>query len=472
MREEADGTKIWAGEFLLDPKSKWQQGELCYHAAHGIELRLQTIGQAEIRPVKQEYELIHARLEGAYDASLVNCFDAYIKRNLFGYQYHRIHVNFAIIGVKLPGLSTPAFSEMHFQSPLLTRWYDPGREVEQSYRRGRQVSFTYKPSSSIRTRLDELRTALIWSGPSYRLGLNADGTLEFSVTPGIRIRYRKLQNWLDFLRDVRWLELFFCPAAARFEGPSKIQCRLGKSRRASEQEPLPELLLSLNWYQSGINDTFSESLFTLQDVESQVGSVLGAWFRHHDDLLSIIGLHRLAVQEDTDTRNSFLFLAQAAEALHRKAVGGSLLDPTLFETVRQALEAAVPGNLPCRARKTLIDRFKYMNELSLGRRYRELMKKLPVAVQKGVFGQNRNKDIQSIVDYRNFFTHVNEPGKSTDLWVHEVDYLTSFLRCLLEASLLSQLGVSEKTLTDISTRNLRFAMLHRHRAAIFGARSR
>src|SRR5689334_8353049 len=98
MREEADGRKIWAGEFQLDPaKPAKRQGELHYHPSQKFELRLQVFDHNAFYEEQKDYPVIVGTLEGMQEVSLFDCFDSggHIK---LGYRYQEIMVNYALIG--------------------------------------------------------------------------------------------------------------------------------------------------------------------------------------------------------------------------------------------------------------------------------------------------------------------------------------------------------------------------------------
>lgn len=468
MREEADGTQVWSGEFEIGLESSLP-GELRYHPVDGIELR--TFGRSERFGEIEEYELITGCLEGSQPVTLVDCFDTDSRLFLPKFVERRILVNFALLGIALENQSDELFHSFRFQSPALTAWYVPGDLTMRSSRGPRHnMTIRYAQRGRIRHRLDDRRTVTFWSGPAYSFGLDPEGKMNFRVVVTGELRYRKRQSWRQMLQDWWVLEQFFSLATGYLSGPPEVHLVV-KQEAAKDPEGGPakletqkiRYLNSQPWYKPAPIGHVRECTYTLRDGRAETGVVLGRWFSFQPWLSRVLSLYMSAIESNLSIEARFLLLIQAAEALHREAVGGQLMSDKQFHDVRDNLKDAIPDKVGTEVARVLEQRLDFLNELGLAKRIKDICR--TITDVKTLFPDYRS-DARLAAKHRNNLVHALRFREPIDQVVLEVEYLSEFLRAILDFSILSLVGVKGDVLHAIASRNRRFIALGAHRRAM------
>jgi len=143
----------------------------------------------------------------------------------------------------------------------------------------------------------------------------------------------------------------------------------------------------------------------------------------------------------------FLSLTHAVESYHRRFVGGTELPEPQHRGRTEAILEATPDEY----RDWLEENLKYSNELSFRRRLKDLVAKhLPGAAEATPFG---DFFIERVVTTRNYYTHYDETLKDKCARGQELYWLTRKLEVILQASLLSEMGFEQETISRFLSRN-------------------
>lgn len=475
MKTEGDGARSWQGEFFLDGiDAPPRHGELWFHPTDGIELRLSDrVGREEFSREHKEYKIITGDLGTSHPVTLIDCFDTSSRQYFGGFEERRIHVNFALIGIKLSNINECAFSSISYKSPALAAWYIPG-DVDVNFpdKSRNNIVINYNARSPIQSKIDEIRSITIWSGPSYSLGLNANGELPFKVETGFEISYEHLQSWRSVIADFHALEAFFCLALGKLAGPP--DCHFLGSRKNEPNDTkdptdtrpdIAELLISQPWYQRrDIGHKFDRSLL-LEDMKEKVGEIFGNWFGLQQRIGRVISLYLSALRKGNSIEVEFQLFTQAIEAFHRELIGGTLLPEENFLRIKNSLFNELPSDLHVNLKSIFQTRIGFMNEPGLTKRIKDIHSELPKEAQATF--SHLKKDARQIVELRNELVHVVTRRERSDLMYQRMGYFCDFLRNLFELSLFHKLGVSDGALREIVQRNYRFSYLYRNREKLF-----
>ncbi|OJY93635.1 MAG: hypothetical protein BGP24_07615 [Lysobacterales bacterium 69-70] len=209
----------------------------------------------------------------------------------------------------------------------------------------------------------------------------------------------------------------------------------------------------------------AEVLAPLPNIRGIFPAVLDAWDRERPRMRDVVSLLLDAIDRDApQTHLRMLLLAQALEAFHRNVVGGAYMSPNDYESVRQALTAAIPAQVEKDHRNALTSRIRFGNELSLRTRLKQLVNSLAddSLTQLGIDGKTF---VGEAVDARNDYTH----------WVLEREQnrpdgaplgnLVSNLLAIAQLVVLKHLGVAEELVVD-QMKKFSWRYLRRYQAIV------
>jgi len=146
-------------------------------------------------------------------------------------------------------------------------------------------------------------------------------------------------------------------------------------------------------------------LFDFSSIRDHYQQCLTHWFDRAETLKTASDLYFLTVYgSDAYSEGRFLNLAQAVETYHRHVRGGSHLDGIQFEDVHKALlETLKKLGLSSEVCRSYTDKMKYLNELSLRRRLKEVLKSCGKSIKIAI--PNSQEFIDRVVNTRNYLTH-------------------------------------------------------------------
>ena len=187
-------------------------------------------------------------------------------------------------------------------------------------------------------------------------------------------------------------------------------------------------------------------LFRMTDIPGDTSQVISTWLSQSERLRYVRALYFEGVHGRGFVEQKFLFLTQAAEALHRLYYQGVYMeDHKKFETeIFRPLTSAIPATVDSRLREAIVSRLKFANECSLRHRLRELVCEHRETLE--VLVKDPEQWVGRIVELRNDFTHF--PAQTA----HEGALPSSeramrynwYLRLLLEACLMKAMGFAQR----------------------------
>lgn len=142
----------------------------------------------------------------------------------------------------------------------------------------------------------------------------------------------------------------------------------------------------------------------------------------------------------------FLRLMAVAEVLTKKSDHSTIVDPVIFNNVREQMLACLPGNFPTELANSIKSSLGYANGHNLNRKLTNMLNELHDETCR-LFCADNAKFIQGIVNARNYHTHYS-PKKNL-LQDEELHWAIKKLSLMLRILLLLKVGVSENDLQQL-----------------------
>ncbi len=359
------------------------------------------------------------------------------------------------------GTDTPTFSRVWIQTSRLSDWVGQGvwqrtvqfDEDEEDQRKRVHYRVENVTPQDIEVRLEALRATLrITYGFSTRGGGAEDVVLGESVALAVETEdalsieqvYRSivfpLQNFMSLATN--HVNVVTSLAVA---DPNVTVPREGDDR-----------LLSIDVFLALTGEDTRDSrllppwmLFTLARVENRLEALLNAWFDVSTRLEVVCQLlfgQEYAGEFLLDL--AFLAYAQAAEAYHRLAFGGTPYSDEEYAELTQAILSTAPEQY-CDWLEGLL---RHANFITYRNRLGSVFDHVaPVGDQLG----GRDRFISAIVAERNDLTHRNDSG-SGETSVERLFLLTQALKIMLRACLLRDVGFSAEECGELFAENEQF----------------
>lgn len=194
-------------------------------------------------------------------------------------------------------------------------------------------------------------------------------------------------------------------------------------------------------------------LFRFADVKDDIESIIRIWLQIANKLRPVRALYQSALYgKRTYLESEFLSMVQAVEVFHRRFRGGYYASPDEFEqTILPKLREAVPAETADELRKVIWNKLQYLNEYSLGRRLRELVRDHESLILE--FVPDAYPLMEKIVQFRNHFTHYSGEKALSESDIRKIVRSVDALRLILELSLLKELHMSSETLARLAREN-------------------
>jgi len=154
----------------------------------------------------------------------------------------------------------------------------------------------------------------------------------------------------------------------------------------------------------------------------------------------------------------FLSLVRALESYHRRKFSGRYISDDNFAPIREIFVNAIPKDLNADFRDSLKNKFKYLNEFSLKKRFDEILGRFESFVNT-ILGEDRSL-ISDITNTRNFLIHYDKSIETKAKKGQELYWLVQKMRFLLEVCFMSELGMSEELIRNLIMRNRRYNSLY------------
>jgi hypothetical protein len=408
-------------------------------------------GQATAINNEPKIKRINGLIEDGKLVTLDKCF--YRKRSISfgGISKSIIYVHFVFVGVQYEDGEEIKFSRFRFSVEGLDEWLSiSGIKVEHDWEtRGASIIFLPPKQISIKLTEDidlsfefEGTFPLISNITEAKVSQKAYMTLTskklLPLNAFIHLAF-KLNNFLSFAID-QTVSIDFITAFS-YELKQKI-----KDNKEYEV-PVVMYYPSLPFSESVPKVDWHRMLFRYGDIADKIQEILVKWLDAYERIEPAFNLYfasKSGAHKYVDGK--FLSLAQGIETFHRRTSDETVMPPTEFNDIVQALSTACPED----KREWLEGRLKYSNELTLRIRLEQMSG--PFGSLLGSPGE-RKALINKIVNTRNFLTHYDKNLKSKAASGSQLLGLCMKMECLFQLHFLKEIGFPEQNIKMIVQNN-------------------
>ena len=189
-------------------------------------------------------------------------------------------------------------------------------------------------------------------------------------------------------------------------------------------------------------------------------SAVQSWFDQYDIFDPAIALFfTITGQKEMFTNIRLLLAIQALEVFHRRTTTEGVMDEKEFKDFHDKLVEAIPDPGNKRMTEKLRGTWRYLNELSLRQRLKEIVTNLSKS-----FGHTppafKKAHLQRLVDTRNYFTHFSKELENKRMKSGaEMYWASRRIVLLLSLLFLQRLGVAASDLSKLLARHQEFSRL-------------
>ncbi len=279
-------------------------------------------------------------------------------------------------------------------------------------------------------------------------------------SPFIRVKPHSKIHFNDYHRRISYpLQNFLSLAVGKAVHPLVLK---GKSEEYDEEVFVYYPIR--NSSQVSRQTYLTDMLFSFQDISDDFDKYLDKWLFKYDQLRPVFNLFFGKIYNDEMyLQHEFLSLIQALESYHRLRIGGIYLLSCDYELVYDALLSAIPP-VQREFKESLEHRLKYLNEFSLQRRLKEILRGCESLIDLVILDSNRF--VETVVNTRNFLTHhdkdLNE--KAASGW--EMARLVQIMEFLIEMCFMIELEMPMTTIRKLAERRIRYAQIHKFKGMI------
>jgi hypothetical protein len=347
------------------------------------------------------------------------------------------------------------YTSMSFRVPALDAWLAESM-IEQSYYfdsddescLGSEYRISTKKESVIR--INELQTEFKFTSAAENKSESAN-RLEIETSSWLIINPDEPQTFDWFLEKKNVVLSFItilcglhfqadCIVAYFNENDEKRSCEL------VEELSRPYRSVSLA----------REDFFVLKsDLTDQLNGFLQKWAEVYRKFDQACQLAVSVITTEAPWKHlEFLSLMQAIEGFHRHKHSGNYTSEGDYEVIKKEIINSFPRGLSTDHREALKAKIKFGNEISLRKRFKDLLDDLPAELAVPLFGPSK-KTPQRWIDTRNYYTHWDANSRENILNHLELYAATLILQLFLIVLYLREANVPDHIIKQALVNNQR-----------------
>ena len=450
MRPLKDEVGYW---WVPEDPARRYPGRLSYDPEDGACLELSfEQGQPVLNAAVKEYPLIHGVTGSGRDITLVNCYLTHGRWSTVGISTQTIFGHFALDGFHLPSIEGANVRSISATVKFLSAWLGTTGIRITHGEEFLDFDITYRQHPPLIAKISPLmdleifvRPATIPYGGELGTEVNIREQIWVWLKPHTPQSYRSLLDTLHVVFD------FFTFACMDFCSADDITLEADFHPRTLTNGAI--IYPTAHFYYMPVYSPVKrrpsrpiDVLLKMSDLTDHFEPVLARWFEIASPLKSVRVLYLSALYGDHPyVENKFLAMCQAAEVFHRRFRLGEYMDQDKYDNeVLPLLISRIPTDLTPDLRETMQQRFKYLNEFSLGKRLRELLIEKKDIIVK--FIPDYKDVLRAIVEARNQFTHFSPKHRHKAISGEAILYYVDVLRLIVDLAILGEVGVPPEIL--------------------------
>jgi hypothetical protein len=312
--------------------------------------------------------------------------------NTNGIEESKFAAQFAFVGAHLDGLDRAQFSKLRVRFSNLEEWaWLSGFTFTISHDRATNEFQQYSLSYS---HADPVDINIAGGTLRFHHALHVDGGtgLRHGLTQTIHWEYQPHEPSLfqDMFDGVFYhLQNFLTLAVGRGVYPLSIEAVSAPDAATPEHEPRRDTTSSVHFAYRGAKTADYSSihparmLFHRPALGDSYADAVAKWLERSEELRPVVDLYFSTLFAESQYLESrFLTMSQALETYHRRRIGGEYLELTQWDSLLTSLTRTIEeADMPRDAADALRGKLRYMNEVSLRRRIREIVARAGAAAE-------------------------------------------------------------------------------------------
>lgn len=363
----------------------------------------------------------------------------------FEYESYHIIVSVAFIGHHFPEENLLLFQEAHVQYTYLPDWASTTGFSWTKYNDIPKIEVHYQRPEDIKIATSNASISL-----AHSYGLKSKTSQEFKISQEhwLIVEAEKPKTFDSFNDEyIQPLQDFLSFATTKPNAIIQLQLKADSSLSSDS-------LIDVYFRQREIKPRTEESLrahnqlFTLQDVQENIGSIIEKWLNIYQDIDDVFNLFfSIEYNPKLYLNQQFLYIAQAVETYHRRRKKNHVTPPKLHKTkVKAILDSCEEEN-----KKWLQGILNFSNEPRLKDRLDELVTQTTLALSYFNIGQENF--VLTAKHTRNYLTHYDKKLEKKAAKGLRLFRLTQGLSYLLQACILDELGLPPTKQKELFERN-------------------
>ncbi len=198
------------------------------------------------------------------------------------------------------------------------------------------------------------------------------------------------------------------------------------------------------------SDPFS-MLLRRSEIKADLGGIINKWVSNTEKYNNSCASYISDLYLPSYIETTFLNVAKGLEAFHRFfAEKEQDKKDQVLESERNRIIDFIKNNVSKDNLDYFISRVNYQDDITFGRRVKELIKQLPEELRNRLFGplnsKERNKLVTQIVQTRNYWTHRDRVDEYPEAIISPMELMDTIhkLRVVLQYYILISLGIDDK----------------------------
>jgi len=416
--------------------------------------------------------------------SLIQGFESETGRQITLYDCHQTGSSFRISGIHSSKFSClTAFVGGKFDKPEdllfrtisvrfsnLDQWANRrpfDHQIDKQNFNNQKIQYTNP--ESILSSTENFDLNIIFGGPQVN-GFGNSNKMSISYETWIEIESKEEFHITKYQSIIRVIQNFLSLGMGNPTYPIKIYGMSDhKSEIDGEDIEFPiDIYYPVAWWPDKFEEYHAPFMpFSLPVIEDKFEMYLQKWLKMYDLIEPTLNLYFAGMYNPENYYEMrFLSIVQSLETYHRRVFGGNYQErDDYLKSIYPAFVEAIPSELKSDFKDSIKGRMVYLNEYSLRRRIRELIKHIEDNLDGIYFdfinsNQTRDQFISDVVDTRNYWTHYSENlTDSTPQSGDERLSLITKLQLLLELCFMIDLGFTPEVIKTQIRRSHNFNIL-------------
>ena len=338
------------------------------------------------------------------------------------------------------------FNTVTFSVEGIDEWVGiSGIEVDRQFERS-ALTISYNRPENVTINLEngmQLQIVFAWTFPGMPAIKSAEVTQKVYFKLISQNPY-ELDTFFSIAEKITAFLCFIMNQIVCLEEMTATSDNLRQDIGSGRTAPIPVEIYCSSWPYSKDEPEIDElgMLFGFNKIHDHAESIINKWIESYDQVVSAFDLYFLTKTGRVGSMDlQFLTMVQALEAFHRRTSKEKHMDEGEFKEIRDTLV----NKCPKKERGWFAQKLNYANQLTLGNR----LERMTEPFNNFMGGEYRLKLIRSIVDTRNYLTHLDPDSEHKAAKGRSLEFLIDKIDALFQLHFLKLIGFNEEEIRSI-----------------------